>query len=114
MGRVPSSYPRGVRRPTAPLFPILCLFFLLHSTSVCLIGLFVSCMSSLSFVLFLFVSLCFFLSRFRFPLPFLFMYCVNFLCVVHVFFLGFHFATLPQSFGPVCSLSFRFPLVLCT
>ena len=89
VGRVPSSYPRGVRRPTA----LLCFlsYTFLSSAFVCLgnfcFGLFSSSPSSLSFLFFLFVSLCASWSRFRFPPPFMFMYCVKVFCIV--FFLDF-------------------------
>ena len=79
VGRVPLSYPRGVRRPTA----LLCFYPMpfLSVTSVCLgtvrFGLFTSHPSLLSFVPFLFVSLCAVWSCFRFPPPFMFMYCVK-------------------------------------
>ena len=81
VGRVPSSYPRGVRRPTALLwfYPIPFLFVV----SVCLgslgavrFDLLVSCSFSLSLVSFLFVSPCAAWSRFLFRPPFMFMYCV--------------------------------------
>ena len=111
VGRVPSSYPRCVRRPTA----LLCFYPIpfLSSTFVCLVtlcfGLFVFRSSSLSFVIVLFVSLCASWSRFRFPRPFMFMYCVKVFCFI--FFLGFRFTFLPLSPVSVCSLAFLFPLV---
>ena len=117
VGRVPSSYPRGVRRPTALLwfYPIPFLFVV----SVCpgslgniRFGLLVSCSFSLSLMPLLFVSPCVAWSRFLFRPPFMFMYCVKVFCVI--FFLGFRFTFLPLSPVPVCSLSFLFPLVRCT
>ena len=78
VGRVPSSYPRGVRRPTALLwfYPIPFLFVV----SVCpgslgniRFGLLVSCSFSLSLMPLLFVSPCVAWSRFLFRPPFMFM-----------------------------------------
>ena len=113
VGRVPSSYPRGVRCPTA----LFCFYPMPFRTvtSVSLgsvrFGLLVSRSSSMSLLSLLFASQCAACSRFRFPPPFMFMYCVKVLCVI--FFLDFRFTSLSHSFGPVCSLSFLFPLVRC-
>ena len=114
VGRVPSSYPRGVRRPTA----LLCFYPMPFRsvTSVSLgsvrFGLLVSRSSSMSLVSLLFASQCAAWSRFRFPPPFMFIYCSKVFCLV--FFRGFLFTSLSLSFSPACSLSFLFPLPRCS
>ena len=114
VGRVPSSYPRGVRRPTA----LLCFYPMPFRsvTSVSLgsvrFGLLVSRSSSMSLVSLLFASQCAAWSRFRFPPPFMFIYCSKVFCLA--FFRGLRFTSLSLSFSPACSLSFLFPLLRCT
>ena len=113
VGRVPSSYPRGVRLPTA----LLCV--LSYAFSFCYFCLSWHCpfwsfrISSVTAVVCaLFVrvaALC--LVSFSFSAPaYVHVLCQGSLCR---FFLDFRFPSLSHSIGPVCSLSFLFPLVRC-
>ena len=114
VGRVPSSYPRGVRRPTA----LLCFYPMPFRTVTPVslgsvrFGLLVSRTSSMSLLSLLFASQCAACSRFRFPPPFMFIYCSMVFCLV--FFRGFLFTSLSLSFSLACSLSFLFPLFRCS
>ena len=99
VGRVPSSYPRGVRRPTA----LLCFYPMPFRTvtSVSLgsvrFGLLVSRSSSMSLLSLLFASQCAACSRFRFPPPFMFIYCSMVFCLA---FFVFHSSFRPAIYFP--------------
>ena len=113
VGRVPSSYPRGVRCPTA----LFCFYPMPFRTvtSVSLgsvrFGLLVSRSSAMSLVSLLFASQCASCSRFRFPPPFMFIYCSMVFCLF--FFLCLLFALWLLSFYPVCSVAILFLSFRC-
>ena len=113
VGRVPSSYPRCVRCPTALLrfYPIPFLFVVSVCRGGVRFGFSIPCPSSLSFWSFPLVSACTWF-RFLFPLPLVFMYCIKVFCTA--FFLSFRFTLLPLPSGLVWSLSFLFPLFWCS